>query len=351
MNKVLNEYIVSYLRDKYGDNLHAIIAYGSRVAGYASESSDYDYIVIVRDFKDKIRYFYEKFMNDVYASLLVVDKIFFEEDVLEGKHGEFVSGRLYNVFNPILNQGYIEKMEVILKSRAILEELCILKSLYGELINYLIIPLKYILFARLKKRMTAYPPVKYSYYKTYYGPMGSDNLNKSLDGFRKAAEALDREGLIEFSDDCIRIIQDGKFTCDFKEIMKILSRGFKMYITHGRSARVDLKVVVDEAASKVRRSLEGIRIPLELREPETLLNLRRGVLISTKKSLDEVIRSFEGSEARIISKKRKHLFSELYFVDILRGNQRSRLVLKKYSYFFFIKWIFIFLWLLGLKRL
>jgi len=350
MKEVSDEFILEYVTDKLGFKPYAIIAYGSRVAGYATATSDYDYIIVLEGFKEKIRYLYERIDSNIYASLLLVDKSFFEEDIVEGKHGEFVAGRLYNIYRCVYNEKYVKDMETILKLRAIIEELCILRNNYGDLFPFLLIPLKYILFARLKKRMVAYPPVKYSYYKTYYGPQGERNLKSTLNGFREAAEILDREGLIKFENGYISVPTNLK-TCNFKDIIKIFSRSFKMYITHGMSAKVDLKVVFDEFSSKVKRGLESIRVPLELRSPETLLELREGMIIHTRKPLDDIIKALHGKQTEILSFKRKHLFSELYYIDISStGSNAIRMVYKKYSYLFLFKWLLIVTWLLGLKR-
>jgi len=328
---------------------YAVIAYGSRVAGYATEESDYDYIVIIEDYKECIKYLYKK-VDNIYLSILLVDKSFFEEDVYEGKHGEFVSGRLYTVYNVVKNRDYIQSLECRLKERAILEELCLLKSRYGELLKYMRIPLKYFLFSRLKKRMMAYPPVKYSYYKTYYGDKGYRNLIKSLDGFRKAAENLDRRGFLSFKDDYIYLTDLEILPCSLREIVSIISRGIKMYYTHGRSAKVSPKIVLDEFSSKIRRSFESIVPPLEMRDPDTLLELTKGVFINEAKSIDEVIKTLMGEDIRIKRIKRKGLFSEVYLIDIEYEDGVRKLVAKRYSYIYLFKWLFIFLWLIGLKH-
>jgi len=345
------EFIVNFITSLLGVEPYALLSYGSRVAGYATEKSDYDYIVILEEFNEKIKYLYKKIYGDKYASLLLVDKEFMEEDVLEGRHGEFVSGRLYNVYNPIINKDYIYNLEKILKKRAILEEICFLKNVYHDLLPYLKIPLKYILLSRLKKRMFAYPPVKYSYFKTYYGPLGNINFKKSLEGFKNAAKELDKEGYLRYIDGYIKIDDIKRIPCELSDIIKVIARGFKMYLTHSRSAKVNIHVVFEEISSKVRRSTEALRIPNELSEPDILLELDYGKLVYPYVSIDKLLKGLFGYKVKISSIKRCGLFSELYFIDLKYNNFSRRYVYKKYSYLYLFKWMWIVLWLLGLKKL
>ncbi len=79
----------------------AVAAYGSKVAGYARPDSDYDLIVVAEKFKGGIRYQYVR--SPVTASALVVEEELLERDAVKAYLGEFVSGRLLNVYEPLLN--------------------------------------------------------------------------------------------------------------------------------------------------------------------------------------------------------------------------------------------------------
>ena len=72
-------------------NVFAACLYGSNVSGYASKGSDIDVIVILKNFREKIKYAYK---GDF--SFLVADKKFFEEDARQAKHGDFAAARITN---------------------------------------------------------------------------------------------------------------------------------------------------------------------------------------------------------------------------------------------------------------
>ena len=338
------------LRELVGYEPYAIILYGSRVAGYAGPDSDYDIIYIIDGYKPKIKYIYRD-IGGTYLSILSVDREFFEEDIYTGVHGEFVAGRLYTVFQPIYNSEYIRRMEGIIKKRAILEELRLLKIKYGGFLKYMKIPIKYFLLARLNKRIRAYPPVKYSYYKTFYGPRGSENFKASLEKFMEAARELSAEGLFKFDRGYVADIDVDAIPASLVEIFKYLYRGMSMYITHGRSASVGLDVVIDEVRSKIRRGVKSFRIPRELEDPEILLTMEGIYFSPGHVELEELIKSIFGGGAEIRKVTRKGIFSDLYVVEVDTGKGVKKIVVKNYPLLSsLVKWLWLYIWLIGVKR-
>ena len=116
----LSESEVSSIRETVRDltkdrEIHALLAYGSQVAGYASQSSDYDVIMVLKPFKQRVRYYYLD--RTVECSVLVVDPKSFENDCRKSTLGEFVSGRLLNAYYPIHGASYISDHEVAFKRR------------------------------------------------------------------------------------------------------------------------------------------------------------------------------------------------------------------------------------------
>ncbi len=332
-----------------GHQPYAVIQYGSRVAGYATETSDYDYIYIVDGYRDGIRYIYRD-VRGLNTSILVVDKQFFEEDVFLAKHGEFVAGRLYGVYRPIHNPDYIHRMEVLLKRRAILEELSLLKMRYGGFLAYMEIPVKYFLLARLWKRIMAYPPVRYSYYKMFYGPRGSENTEASLRGFEAACLELADMGFFRYGSGIVYDVDYDRIPSNFLDVVRLGLRGVSMYYTHGRSASVGVDVFLEEVRSKIRRGGESMRIPRELENPDILLRLRGCFFTVEDIDLDTLVKVLYGSDAEVVRQEQGGLLSSLDIVEVARGPERFKVVVKRFPlYSTLLKWIWIYTWLLGYK--
>ena len=145
------------------NKLFALVAYGSHIAGYARDESDYDFIGIAENFKPVVRYFYITLSDKSKASFLIVDKNVFEKDIAFSYLGDFVAGRLLAVYESLLNPEYMKEQDIIFKIRTLSEEIIWLKNEFDDFLIHLSIPLEYFLWSKLKKRMALYPPVKYSY--------------------------------------------------------------------------------------------------------------------------------------------------------------------------------------------
>lgn len=347
-NDVINE-IINTIEYETNNKIYAALLYGSRVTGYARDDSDYDVISIVENLGYPLRYHYIKYPNkEIYISTLLVDKDAFEKDVLFATYGEFVIGRLLSPYVPIINKEYIESMEINYKMRVTREELKFLYDKYRELIFEFLIPYKYILLSRLKRRILTYPIVKYSYIKTYYGKFGLRNMTWAIDRFRIAIKYLSRDTPIEIIDDEYFKLKGGIKYLEKSILMWI--RSLKSYIAHGLSARVNPKVVGEEVKAKVIRSMELLRSPNELEQPEILLKTRFSLFTPKPVSYKDIVRVLYGVDAHIRNIRRKGLLSPTYVISISRDGYVGDLVIKGFSWLWVFKWFLIQLWLLDIRR-
>ena len=79
----------------------AIGAYGSKVAGYARPDSDYDLIIVAKRFREWDQVQVRRTAGG--GSALIVDEEMLDEDAASSFLGEFVVGRLLNVYESIIN--------------------------------------------------------------------------------------------------------------------------------------------------------------------------------------------------------------------------------------------------------
>src|SRR5919204_5226192 len=82
---------VKTIAKKY--NVAGICLYGSRVAGYSREDSDFDIIMVLEDYPYAVKYIYTA-EEDMKISALVVDLARLQTDATSAFLGEFVVGRL-----------------------------------------------------------------------------------------------------------------------------------------------------------------------------------------------------------------------------------------------------------------
>ncbi|MEM0097790.1 MAG: hypothetical protein QXY52_05910 [Conexivisphaerales archaeon] len=246
----------------------AVALYGSQVAGYAKQDSDYDVLALVNGLNGKLKYIYQKGHAAKY-SVLLVDTNEALKDAKQASMGEFVVGRLLNPFISIYGESIVKDLEVRYKERVIREESAELFSHYGYFSYHINIPLQYFLFSRLKKRYKIYPPALYSYTMTYSEERVDKNLSMSIPGFRQAASRID---FLELNGDAVRIKEGSKINAPpFRDDFELFERAVKQYIFHGISGKVGPDVVVSEALSKFKRRRTIKAVNIYLKKPEIML--------------------------------------------------------------------------------
>ncbi len=333
-----------------GGRLTSVVAYGSKVAGYARPDSDYDIIVTAPKFPGRIRYKYVD--APVRASALVVEDGLFQGDARKASLGEFVAGRLLNVHQTLLNEDFVREAEVEGKRRVIAEALLETSNAYGEFSQDLVIPLDYFLFDKLHKRATIYPPALYSYVRTYTCALAPENLASSLDGFHEATKKLALQGFIKVEDGSVRIVSERLRSKTFAKLLALFnltSRGVRQYAVHGYAGWVGLNVVKDEAMSKVRRMQQKYEPPPELTQPKDLLKLDEGFVVGGTSDAIQRLADDHGFEE--YSYKRKSL-GEVYStarIVTLKGTEEVEYVFKHFADFRSMKWAFLNIWSLSMK--
>ena len=121
-----------------GNKIVGVATYDSRVAGYASEDSDYDIIVVLDGYNPRVKYRY--ITGEVDASALIVDKDDLLRDADKAYLGEFVAGRLLNIYEPLIGEDFFNEVEYKIKHRVIVEALYEIEASLGEFAQEIIIP-------------------------------------------------------------------------------------------------------------------------------------------------------------------------------------------------------------------
>jgi tRNA A-37 threonylcarbamoyl transferase component Bud32/predicted nucleotidyltransferase len=335
------------------DKIKAVCAYGSKVAGYARQDSDYDILIVARNFREGARYRYQSY--PVQSSALIVDEEGLVEDARRASLGEFVAGRLLNIYEPILNEELFRDVEVEYKKRVIAEALIEIESDYGEFSPNLIIPLEYFLFDKLKKRALVYPPALYSYARTYGCEEKKDNLAFALKGFRLAAEELRAKGILDAHAESVRVVS-GKLQANalskLVSMFSLTTRGATQYAVHGFAGRVSFSVFKTEALSKLKRMREKIEPPMELDRPRKLLRLEEGVVFDdASKMTEELARmaGFEGAYRHKVMNKGE-IYTTTSLLELSNDGVKVDFVVKHFSDIKSVKWAILNMWALTAKK-
>ncbi len=243
----------------------AACIYGSKVAGYGRPDSDIDLLVVLENYPYVVKYIYFR-ESGTKVSALVVDRNALLRDAKSGFLGEFVIGRLLHIYEPIVNSGFLALAEQTYKRRVILEEVASILESTGILGTELIFPLEFIVFSKIKRRMSLYASAAYSYYKIY--TTTKRNLEFALDGYHRAMSDIITEndkifvsrqdGLLQISDQLAFLENRQKFPKLSKRLSEISS-----YLVHTYAGRKIMHFAINEAESKIRR-----RVHLMMKVPD-----------------------------------------------------------------------------------
>ncbi|MEM3094004.1 MAG: nucleotidyltransferase domain-containing protein [Nitrososphaera sp.] len=234
--------------------------YGSRVAGYARPDSDIDVLVVLENYPYVVKYVYFS-ESGVKLSALAVDRAALERDAKNAFLGEFVVGRLLHIYEPIANADFFAQVEQAYKRRVILEEVQDIVCLTGVLGTEIIFPLEYVVFSKIRRRMSLYPSAAYSYYKTY-ASSNERNLEFALGGYRRALADIvseDRELFAARQDGLLQVSGKRVFVEGGQTRLKLTKRlqEFSSYFVHTYAGRKIMHLAVSEAESKIRRHHTG----------------------------------------------------------------------------------------------
>ncbi|MGD0395948.1 MAG: hypothetical protein ABSB26_03455 [Nitrososphaerales archaeon] len=327
-------------------SIAGLAAYGSKVAGYARPDSDYDLIVVSKRFREGIRYRYVE--EPVAASALIIDEQLFTQDAQSSYLGEFVVGRLLNVYEVIANPKLFMSVELDYKERVLIEALLELSEDYGDFCRHLVVPYDYFLFEKLAKRAAMYPPALYSYVQTYTCPLGGENRGISMAGFASAAESLASRGLLSASPAGVTMAPEkmrGDAFTKAQSIFSLTTRGLMQYAVHGYAGRVGLSVYRREAQSKLKRMREAPRPFPELEKPRSLLRLEEGVMIPDASLLEKELAALLGFT--IHSTRERDLgdpYSTTRVLTFIDGARESSVVVKSYTDVRSLKWALLGIW-------
>jgi tRNA A-37 threonylcarbamoyl transferase component Bud32 len=309
-------------------------------------------LVVLENYPSKVKYKYLK--KEVEVSTLLVNKESLINDAEVASLGEFVAGRLLNVYESLKGKEFIKRVEISFKRRVVLEILDEIISNYGILSTDFIIPIEYFLFEKLKKRMTIYPPALYSYIKTYEGDLGKENLEISLRAFNLVFNELEKQNLITLIDGNIRInkkcLMERK-PSKISSAVKYTKRGLTSYAVHGYAGMVGPDIIRREIMSKISRSRHANDVPKELDHPKNSWKIKEGLLVIDKEDwLHEVIINL-GLEPEVkVTSKRLGEFYQTSNIFILDGSKKSvSIVVKRFRDFRFVKWALLNVWTLPAK--
>jgi len=324
--------------------------------------SPLEVLLIIKGFRPRLMT-YIKFLNDKPVIFYAGDKWVFEKDVENGFLGEALSVHLLFPYKPLIGKGYLEREEVKLKKRVILEALENLVLDFPELSHQIHIKPEYFMYEAILSRARLFPPLFYVMSNIWRGEKREKVVQQMMRGYIVAIKELVAKRVLENVD-------GGFFKISKTCIESFKSRGtvFKSLL---KSAQRTLLMALLGAFPKILRALsesavflssfrffenEGLKFKAErgLEDPKkylfvptadglTSLASRVGVNDLAKKLLNV------SGEVTVKVENLGGVLNDVYLVRVTINGEERRIVVKSFRDWSGVKWFPLTLWTFGTR--
>ena len=333
------------------ENMHSLCLFGPGAAGYG-DGSAHDLVIITKNLKGGVLDLPPQ--KGIDTSPIIIDGDALLDAAQRPASGEKVIGMFLNIYQPLVNEEFLRKVETDFKKRIMAEKLIEIQADYGDFSPNLIIPYQYFLFDRLHQRAIEHSDEIDSYVRTYGGVQRAENMQFALRGFRESADQLASLGIIEKVNDSVRTLRGRK------QRKNALHRLFKMYpLSAGGASKYALRsstsIVGIERRTKPLTKLkiaENGSSMVELDRPNKLLRLEEGVVFDdASRTVEEVaqIYGFSGTYAHEEEKK-GGLINSSTQLKISADGREVRFILKHFPELKNAKWVLLNIWAFSAKR-
>jgi tRNA A-37 threonylcarbamoyl transferase component Bud32 len=334
------------------EEIHSLCAYGPEVAGYETDGPPIGLVIITKNQVKVVPGGPGTSPQEIPYLTMTEKGLLASLDV--APPGDPVLSKFLNIYEPLVNPGFLRQVEVGYKKRIIAEALFELQSSYDDLSSSFTIPYEYFLFDQLHKSVLASPDELEMYVRTYSGPRKGENIAFALDGLREAAGSLASTGTIRIAVGSVGMLRGREQRL---EAMAKLRRSFP----HSP------KVLVEKAMlpSPVKMGIEPSSRPLPsssaeerawtmfgIDRPRGLLQLDEGIVFDdAERMIEELARAYGFSGVFEHEEKKMGDFTNSTKMLELKGDGRqAKFILKPFPELNSAKWFILNLWSIFAKR-
>ncbi len=204
ISEQMTKQIIDFCRHATGSaEVTALSLSYNYMLGLPSTKTTLEIVLVVHDFKPRMMS-YIKVFNKRAVVILAVDQWVFERDVERGFLGEAFAGTLVFPYTALYGKDYLNKQEIILKKRLILELLENIILSFPELSYNMHIKPQYFMYEVILNRVRVFPPLAYSI-SNFNGTSATKDFEVVLQGYTEALKQLEKEKKVAASNGYITI--------------------------------------------------------------------------------------------------------------------------------------------------
>ncbi len=358
----LQQQILEFCEQVAGSTqITAISLLGNYPIGTSSVKATSEVMLVIRDFQPRL-ISYVKIIDGRSIIFFATDQWVFERDIDRGFLGEALASALLFPHITLLGKKYLNKQEMLLKKRLVLEQLENLVYSFPELSQQLHIKPKYFMYEAMLKRVRIFPPLAYGVSNFINGTAPKKEVENVFLGYREALKELEKEGKVSFSDGYVMVSK--QFVAESKKpkvrLANISKNAPRTLFTSVLSTLPQLFNFFSqntEALMKVKKFTVK-------REPDLtrrFVDPQKYLFAPTAKGLvslaDQLDIEAYAQKMLLKSKKGKITFdpiggvlNDVYSINAHSGNMEKKVIVKRFKDWSGFKWFPLSIWSFGARN-
>ena len=336
----------------------SLFEYCSGEAAHAKNAIEV--ILILRNFPQRVMS-YVKVLAGRTIVVLAVDQWIFERDIERGFLGEASATTLLLPYTSLIGEGYLHVQEVKLKRRLVLELLENLTLSFPELLSQIHIQPEYFMYEVLLKRVRVFPPFAEcvsSFMRET--ERGKEKGNPTLDGYIEALRQLEKEMKVQFSGDYVLVprklvSEDKRPRIWLANISKNAPRTLFTSIFKVFPQLLNLFSQTAEAFPKLqtfeqwKKSIDANRAFVDPQKYVFVPTSKGLVSLADRISVEAFVRQnlLRGKKGQIKLEAIGGVLNDVYLIKVEAGEEKQRVVVKRFKDWSGFKWFPLNLWSLG----
>ncbi len=338
--------------------LVAACLHGPYVCGYGREKSDVNVLLVINRFRSTLKS-YHKSLNGIDVLILTVERGAFEKDVQAGWLGEFAADKVMVPYEPLFNEEYLSRQEVLLKRRIVWELLENIVLGFPESSHELVIKPEYFLYETIMRRSKLFPPITFHFLNMLRNDVKERNVKRMMQGFSQALQELAEKKWIELSDDHVKITRKFIHAIKRKKIrvpsfLRSIQRATFFHVLSVLPKMMSPLQREEEIFMKTHWDFRNEDLTLQLEDPKKHLFMPTPlgpVPLSDETSIEEFVRKNvpSGEMASIQITEMGGVLNTAYLLSFRRNHEEHKIVVKRFKDWLGFKWFPLALWALGTK--
>jgi len=318
-------------------------------------------VQVIRDFQPRLMS-YVKIIGGRNIIFFAVDQWVFERDVDRGFLGEALAGTLIFPHTPLFGKEYLQKQEILLKKRLILELLENLVLSFPDLVHQLHIKPKYFMYEVMLSRVRIFPPLAYGTSNFLNGGAPRKEVETVFHGYMEALKQLEKEKKIAFSDGYVMVPK--KFVAESKNpkvrLTNISKNAPRTLFTSALAALPQLLNFLSQNTEAMLK-LQKFTVKREADLTRRFVDPQKYVFVPTAEGLVSLadrldIEAFarkmllNGEKAKITYDRVGGVLNDVYLIKAYPNGVEKKVLVKRFKDWSGFKWFPLSLWSFGARN-